>query len=150
MVPLDLLSTILIYLNLSSLPPRHKLVTIIGSSASPPPTPSPPPPPPQSLLSSLSQPLDSAPSQHHPFYACLVKNERVTSPSHFQDVRLISFDVTGSGIRLAFPQCMPLSVTAAASVQLLPSPQVQGWRCAHDPATEHARASEPVSLSTLS
>ncbi|XP_053940286.1 NADPH-dependent diflavin oxidoreductase 1 isoform X2 [Cuculus canorus] len=34
----------------------------------------------------------------HPFSARVVSNQRVTAESHFQDVRLIEFDVTGSGI----------------------------------------------------
>ncbi|XP_030317113.1 NADPH-dependent diflavin oxidoreductase 1 isoform X2 [Calypte anna] len=38
------------------------------------------------------------PSQLHPFPARMVFNQRVTAESHFQDVRLIEFDVTGSGI----------------------------------------------------
>ncbi|CAM5102495.1 unnamed protein product [Natator depressus] len=39
-----------------------------------------------------------APSELHPFAAQVVSNQRVTAESHFQDVRLIEFDVTGSGI----------------------------------------------------
>lgn len=42
-----------------------------------------------------------APSQLHPFAAQLVSNLRVTAESHFQDVRLIEFDVTGSGIEFS-------------------------------------------------
>lgn len=38
------------------------------------------------------------PSELHPFAARVVSNLRVTAESHFQDVRLIEFDVTGSGI----------------------------------------------------
>ncbi|XP_010607104.1 NADPH-dependent diflavin oxidoreductase 1 isoform X1 [Fukomys damarensis] len=38
------------------------------------------------------------PSESQPFLAPMVTNQRVTSPSHFQDVRLIEFDITGSGI----------------------------------------------------
>ncbi|XP_042335285.1 NADPH-dependent diflavin oxidoreductase 1 [Sceloporus undulatus] len=38
------------------------------------------------------------PSELHPFAARMVSNRRVTSESHFQDVRLIELDVTGSGI----------------------------------------------------
>ncbi|NXX99557.1 NDOR1 oxidoreductase, partial [Centropus bengalensis] len=40
----------------------------------------------------------AVPSERHPFPARLVSNQRVTAESHFQDVRLIEFDVTGSGI----------------------------------------------------
>ncbi|XP_073171096.1 NADPH-dependent diflavin oxidoreductase 1 isoform X2 [Lepidochelys kempii] len=39
-----------------------------------------------------------APSELRPFAAQMVSNQRVTAESHFQDVRLIEFDVTGSGI----------------------------------------------------
>uniref|UniRef100_A0A8C8T117 NADPH-dependent diflavin oxidoreductase 1 n=1 Tax=Pelusios castaneus TaxID=367368 RepID=A0A8C8T117_9SAUR len=39
-----------------------------------------------------------APSELHPFAAQMVSNQRVTAESHFQDVRLIEFDVSGSGI----------------------------------------------------
>ena len=41
------------------------------------------------------------PSRQHPFPAPLVANERVTSPAHFQDVRLVTIDIADSGIRLA-------------------------------------------------
>ncbi|KAM6400141.1 NADPH-dependent diflavin oxidoreductase 1 isoform 2-T2 [Rhynochetos jubatus] len=40
----------------------------------------------------------AVPSDLHPFAARMVSNQRVTAESHFQDVRLIEFDVTGSGI----------------------------------------------------
>lgn len=39
------------------------------------------------------------PSERQPFLAPMVTNQRVTGPSHFQDVRLIEFDITGSGLR---------------------------------------------------
>lgn len=39
------------------------------------------------------------PTREHPFLARLVSNERVTPATHFQDVRLVTFDVEGSGIR---------------------------------------------------
>jgi sulfite reductase alpha subunit-like flavoprotein len=39
------------------------------------------------------------PSREHPFLARLVSNDRVTPATHFQDVRLVTFDVEGSGIR---------------------------------------------------
>ncbi|XP_073662961.1 NADPH-dependent diflavin oxidoreductase 1 isoform X5 [Tursiops truncatus] len=38
------------------------------------------------------------PSELQPFLAAMVTNQRVTGPSHFQDVRLIEFDITGSGV----------------------------------------------------
>lgn len=39
------------------------------------------------------------PCQSHPFPARLVSNSRVTDLSHFQDVRLIEFDITESNIK---------------------------------------------------
>lgn len=39
------------------------------------------------------------PSESKPFLAPMISNQRVTGPSHFQDVRLIEFDISGSGIR---------------------------------------------------
>ncbi|XP_077161100.1 NADPH-dependent diflavin oxidoreductase 1 isoform X3 [Paroedura picta] len=42
-----------------------------------------------------------ASSELHPFPARMVSNQRVTAESHFQDVRLIEFDVTGSGMEYA-------------------------------------------------
>ncbi|XP_053552200.1 NADPH-dependent diflavin oxidoreductase 1 [Bombina bombina] len=41
------------------------------------------------------------PSELHPFHAPLVTNQRVTAKDHFQDVRLIEFDTTGSGIEFS-------------------------------------------------
>lgn len=41
------------------------------------------------------------PSELRPFLAPMVANRRVTGPSHFQDVRLIEFDVADSGISAA-------------------------------------------------
>nr|XP_046230937.1 NADPH-dependent diflavin oxidoreductase 1 [Scatophagus argus] len=43
----------------------------------------------------------SVPSQSCPFPSRLVSNSRVTDVSHFQDVRLIEFDITGSNIVFA-------------------------------------------------
>ncbi|KAM3910991.1 NADPH-dependent diflavin oxidoreductase 1 [Leptodactylus fuscus] len=39
------------------------------------------------------------PTELHPHHATLVTNQRVTAQEHFQDVRLIEFDITGSGIQ---------------------------------------------------
>lgn len=39
------------------------------------------------------------PSELRPFLARMVTNQRVTGPTHFQDVRLIEFDIADSGIR---------------------------------------------------
>lgn len=40
----------------------------------------------------------SAPSQSRPFAARMLSNRRVTAPSHYQDVRLVEFDITHSHI----------------------------------------------------
>ncbi|KAK3755557.1 hypothetical protein RRG08_012779 [Elysia crispata] len=46
-----------------------------------------------------NQPVASAtPSSLCPFHARLISNLRVTHPEHFQDVRLIKLDITGSAI----------------------------------------------------
>ncbi|CAL1525891.1 unnamed protein product [Lymnaea stagnalis] len=52
-----------------------------------------------------------------PFHARLLSNNRVTSPDHFQDVRLIKMDISGSSIRynpgdvvMVQPQNMPETV----------------------------------------
>ncbi|KAK3527280.1 hypothetical protein QTP86_018608 [Hemibagrus guttatus] len=39
------------------------------------------------------------PSSFQPFPARVVSNQKVTAPCHFQDVRLIEFDITGSNIQ---------------------------------------------------
>ncbi|KAM8934769.1 NADPH-dependent diflavin oxidoreductase 1 isoform 2-T2 [Pelodytes ibericus] len=39
-----------------------------------------------------------APSELYPFHAALLSNQRVTAADHFQDVRLMEFDIAGSGI----------------------------------------------------
>lgn len=42
---------------------------------------------------------DTTPSRNNPFAATLVDNKRVTAERHFQDVRLITFDISNSTIR---------------------------------------------------
>uniref|UniRef100_A0AAR2KGX9 NADPH-dependent diflavin oxidoreductase 1 n=1 Tax=Pygocentrus nattereri TaxID=42514 RepID=A0AAR2KGX9_PYGNA len=54
---------------------------------------------PMSLMNLLPPDDQAPPSSVHPFPARMVSNERVTDPSHFQDVRLIEFDITGSNIQ---------------------------------------------------
>lgn len=39
------------------------------------------------------------PCQRHPFHARLISNSRLTAADHWQDVRLIQFDIKGSGMR---------------------------------------------------
>lgn len=43
----------------------------------------------------------AVPSESRPFPARMLSNRRVTEPSHFQDVRLIEFDISGSNIEFA-------------------------------------------------
>ncbi|KAM4697047.1 NADPH-dependent diflavin oxidoreductase 1 [Rhinophrynus dorsalis] len=45
-----------------------------------------------------TDPERSLPTELHPFLAPLLSNQRVTAEDHFQDVRLVEFDITGSGI----------------------------------------------------
>ncbi|NXR19828.1 NDOR1 oxidoreductase, partial [Cinclus mexicanus] len=54
-------------------------------------------PHPSSDLRQLTTP-QAAPCELHPFAARMVSNQRVTAQSHYQDVRLIEFDIAGSGI----------------------------------------------------
>ena len=39
------------------------------------------------------------PCQRHPFHARLISNSRLTAADHWQDVRLVQFDIKGSGTR---------------------------------------------------
>ena len=43
--------------------------------------------------------VTATPTHQHPFMARLVSNVRVTPQDHFQDVRLVTFDVQNSGIQ---------------------------------------------------
>ncbi|KAM4532222.1 NADPH-dependent diflavin oxidoreductase 1 [Fundulus diaphanus] len=44
---------------------------------------------------------ETVPSAPRPFAARMLSNTRVTEPTHFQDVRLIEFDISGSNIEFA-------------------------------------------------
>uniref|UniRef100_A0A8C3X116 NADPH-dependent diflavin oxidoreductase 1 n=1 Tax=Catagonus wagneri TaxID=51154 RepID=A0A8C3X116_9CETA len=55
------------------------------------------------------------PSELQPFPAPMLANQRVTGPSHFQDVRLIEFDVSGSGISFAAGDVVLIQPENAAS-----------------------------------
>ncbi|MEQ2167034.1 hypothetical protein GOODEAATRI_000087, partial [Goodea atripinnis] len=44
----------------------------------------------------------TGPSEFRPFPARMLSNRRVTEPSHFQDVRLMEFDISGSNIEYVF------------------------------------------------
>ncbi|KAM4647594.1 NADPH-dependent diflavin oxidoreductase 1 isoform 3-T3 [Amazona ochrocephala] len=68
------------------LPPKYTLHYVAEDS-----------PQPNGILLQPTAPR-AAPSELCPFAALVVSNQRLTAQSHFQDVRLIEFDVTGSGI----------------------------------------------------
>ncbi|KAF3820878.1 NADPH-dependent diflavin oxidoreductase 1 isoform X1 [Mirounga leonina] len=55
------------------------------------------------------------PSERQPFLAPMVTNQRVTGPSHFQDVRLMEFDITGSGLSFAAGDVVLIQPENAAS-----------------------------------
>lgn len=80
---------------------------------------------------------EAAPTTLHPFPARVVFNQRVTHPSHFQDVRHIEFDITGSNIQWAEKkQFKPLKTENKChhkSNRYLTS-QVQCRRCCNDEA----------------
>lgn len=42
---------------------------------------------------------NSSHNQSNPFYAGVISNERITADDHFQDVRLVKFDITNSNMR---------------------------------------------------
>ncbi|XP_069039695.1 NADPH-dependent diflavin oxidoreductase 1 isoform X2 [Lepisosteus oculatus] len=69
------------------LPPRYLVHFLDDVAEDPPVRPGDPQSPPQ-----------TTPSQSHPFQARVISNERVTHASHFQDVRLIEFDIAGSNM----------------------------------------------------
>jgi len=53
----------------------------------------------QEMLSILFLVHQGPPEKHHPFYSRLISNDRVTSDDHWQDVRLVCFDITHSDIK---------------------------------------------------
>lgn len=56
--------------------------------------------------------FDGLPRWHHTgsFAARLIRNDRVTAPDHFQDVRLVRLDITGSEIRYVKLNFWPMSL----------------------------------------
>ena len=54
--------------------------------------------PTDSMNGRAEQNSNSTYSQENPFPARLIDNQRVTAADHWQDVRLIRLDITGSGI----------------------------------------------------
>ncbi|XP_047379874.1 NADPH-dependent diflavin oxidoreductase 1 isoform X3 [Sciurus carolinensis] len=73
------------------------------------------------------------PSESQPFLAPMVTNQRVTGPSHFQDVRLIEFDITDSGLRsppeAPVHQGLLLPLQMSPAHQNCPSPVPCGTSC---------------------
>lgn len=74
---------------------------------------------------------DPPPSRHLPFLARVVSNKRVTSLEHFQDVRVVEFDVQGSGMRhsagdvlMVQPQNLASDVDEFISVMQLDADQL--------------------------
>ncbi|XP_004454061.2 NADPH-dependent diflavin oxidoreductase 1 isoform X1 [Dasypus novemcinctus] len=55
------------------------------------------------------------PSELRPFLAPVVSNQRVTGSSHFQDVRLIEFDIAGSGVNFTAGDLAMIQPENAAS-----------------------------------
>ena len=49
-----------------------------------------------------TEPTTEPPSETKPFYSRLLLNDRVTAPDHWQDVRLLKFDISGSNIKWVF------------------------------------------------
>lgn len=55
--------------------------------------------------------LSPTPCRRHPFNARLISNSRVTAADHWQDVRLVQFDIKGSGMRYLLLQFIDWIVT---------------------------------------
>uniref|UniRef100_A0A3Q2YKF2 NADPH-dependent diflavin oxidoreductase 1 n=1 Tax=Hippocampus comes TaxID=109280 RepID=A0A3Q2YKF2_HIPCM len=94
-------------------------------------------------------------SQSHPFAAKLLSNERVTHPKHFQDVRHIEFDITGSDIDFTAGDVVVMrSCNAAEDVeefcQLLQlDPEATFSLTATDGSAVPARLQQPCTLRYL-
>jgi sulfite reductase alpha subunit-like flavoprotein len=70
------------------------------------------------------------PSREHPFPARLVANKRVTSPAHFQDVRLITVDIADSGISYSAGDVLMVQPQNTADVveELLSLLSLNSWQ----------------------
>ncbi|KAM6975505.1 NADPH-dependent diflavin oxidoreductase 1 [Tautogolabrus adspersus] len=95
------------------------------------------------------------PSQFCPFPCRLVSNRRVTDESHFQEVRLIEFDITGSNIEFAagdvvmmHPQNSPEDVEMFCQ-QLRLNPEDRFTLRATDNTAVPARLPQPCSVRHL-
>ncbi|XP_049594437.1 NADPH-dependent diflavin oxidoreductase 1 isoform X2 [Syngnathus scovelli] len=94
-------------------------------------------------------------SQSYPFPAKLLSNERVTDPNHFQDVRLIEFDIMGSNIDFTAGDVVVMrSCNAAEDVQefcqlLRLDPKTRFSLTATDGKAVPARLRQPCTLHYL-
>uniref|UniRef100_A0A665U1H1 NADPH-dependent diflavin oxidoreductase 1 n=1 Tax=Echeneis naucrates TaxID=173247 RepID=A0A665U1H1_ECHNA len=94
-------------------------------------------------------------SQSHPFPARLVSNRRATERSHFQDVRHIEFDISGSGIKFgAGDVVMIRPCNAPEDIQelcqlLRLDPEVRFTLRATDTAAVPARLPQPCTVQHL-
>ncbi|XP_051907282.1 NADPH-dependent diflavin oxidoreductase 1 [Hippocampus zosterae] len=94
-------------------------------------------------------------SHSHPFAAKLLANERVTHPKHFQDVRLIEFDIAGSDIHFTAGDVVVMrSCNAAEDVEefcqlLRLDPEATFSLTATDGSAVPARLQEPRTLRYL-
>ncbi|KAM4527105.1 NADPH-dependent diflavin oxidoreductase 1 [Odontesthes bonariensis] len=97
----------------------------------------------------------TVPSQARPFPARMLFNRRVTEPSHFQDVRLIEFDITGSNIEFAAGDVVMMRpCNAAEDVQqfcqlLRLDPEASFTLSAADKAAVPARLPRPCTVRHL-
>ncbi|XP_060597586.1 NADPH-dependent diflavin oxidoreductase 1-like [Ruditapes philippinarum] len=90
-----------------------------------------------------------------PFPAKLISNERVTSPDHFQDTRLIRLDITGSNLRydpgdvaVVCPQNMSDTVDDFISYMKL-DPDTEFTLQLNDPDASLPKLPEPCSIKYL-
>uniref|UniRef100_A0A671UZG8 NADPH-dependent diflavin oxidoreductase 1 n=1 Tax=Sparus aurata TaxID=8175 RepID=A0A671UZG8_SPAAU len=97
----------------------------------------------------------TAPSQLHPFPSRLLSNRRVTDTSHFQDVRHIEFDITGSNIEFAagdvvmmFPRNAPEDVQQFCQLLRI-DPEARFTLRATDNTAVPARLPQPCTVRHL-
>ncbi|MBN3323911.1 NDOR1 oxidoreductase, partial [Atractosteus spatula] len=100
-------------------------------------------------------PPQTTPSQSHPFQARMISNERVTHASHFQDVRLIEFDITGSNMEftagdvvMVWPRNAPEDVAELCQLLRL-DPARRFVLAPTDSATVPTRLPQPCTLRDL-
>ncbi|XP_024858598.1 NADPH-dependent diflavin oxidoreductase 1 isoform X2 [Kryptolebias marmoratus] len=99
--------------------------------------------------------VQTLPSQSCPFPARMLSNRRVTEPTHFQDVRLIEFDISGSSIEFAAGDVVLIRPCNAAEdvqrfCQLLGlDPDSRFVLRATEPSAVPARLPQPCSVRRL-